>query len=112
MFFWSNAIIRTSPIESVLGRFALVKNDKPISNKPSKMTVMLFQLEGSDETLQEGFRTINNAIDKLANPVVRVIGPSSAKGLPPSKNGDDNPAQVVDAEIMDEADEADETTVE
>src|ERR1017187_5751256 len=27
------------------------------------MTVMLFQLEGSDETLQEGFRTINNVPD-------------------------------------------------
>jgi hypothetical protein len=88
------------------------KSEKPISNKPSKMTVMLFQLEGSDETLQEGFRTINNAIDKLANPVVRVIGPSPAHTLPPSKNGDEGETPVVDAEFAEAAAEAQETATD
>ncbi len=73
---------------------------------------MLFQLEGSDETLQEGFRTINNAIDKLANPVVRVIGPPPAKGLAPPKNDDERAARVIDAEVVEETDEAEETPVE
>jgi hypothetical protein len=73
--------------------------------KPSKMTVMLFQLEGSDETLQEGFRTINNAIDKLANPVVRVLPPSAAKALASAKNGDETEQEVLEAEYTDTADE-------
>jgi hypothetical protein len=90
----------------------LAKNEKPVSNKPSKMTVMLFQLEGSDETMQEGFRTINNAIDKLANPVVRVIGPSPAKSLAPPENGAGSAALAVDAESVDVTDEGDETPTE
>lgn len=80
----------------------MAKNEKPIGGKSSKMTVMLFQLEGSDETLQEGFRTINNAIDKLANPVVRVIGPAAqtpARSIAQPKNGDDALSQVLDAEV-------------
>src|SRR5262245_16788571 len=31
----------------------------------SKMTVMIFQLEGNDGTLQEGFRTISNAVSRV-----------------------------------------------
>ncbi len=92
----------------------MAKNEKPVSAKPSKMTVMLFQLEGNDETLQEGFRTINNAIDKLANPVVRVIGPlPGAKGaLSQPKNGDDPAATVIDAEVVEEEDQAEEMAAE
>ncbi len=91
----------------------MAKNEKPVNNKPSKMTVMLFQLEGSDETLQEGFRTINNAIDKLANPVVRVIGPSpSVKGLPTSKNGEEGGLRVHDAEVVEETEESADTPQE
>jgi hypothetical protein len=102
-------ILKTFPVNSVL-EVRVAKNEKPVSNKPSKMTVMLFQLEGNDETLQEGFRTINNAIDKLANPVVRVIGPSpTLKGLPLSKTGDDNTSGLIDAEAVEETDEAEET---
>lgn len=78
------------------------------SPKPSKMTVMLFQLEGSDETLQEGFRTINNAIDKLANPVVRVLPPSAAKALASARNGDEAESQVLDAEFEEAPADADE----
>jgi len=78
----------------------MAKDKKPeTAPKPSKMTVMLFQLEGSDETLQEGFRTINNAIDKLANPVVRVLPPSAAKALASARNGDEAESQVLDAEF-------------
>jgi hypothetical protein len=79
----------------------MAKERKPevSATKTPKMTVMLFQLEGSDETLQEGFRTINNAIDKLANPVVRVLPPSAAKGLASAKNGDESQPSVVDAEF-------------
>jgi len=73
----------------------MAKHDKPISNKPSKMTVMLFQLEGNDETLQEGFRTINNAIDKLANPVLRVIAQPSGTALAlPKPQGDQDAIDV------------------
>jgi len=32
------------------------------------MTVLVFQLEGSDETLQEGFNTIRSAIDRIVVP--------------------------------------------
>ncbi len=71
------------------------------------MTVMLFQLEGSDETLQEGFRTINNAIDKLANPVVRVMPASAAKALG-SKNREVADTNVLDAEYVDATEETDE----
>ncbi len=90
----------------------MAKNEKPVSNKPSKMTVMLFQLEGSDETLQEGFRTINTAIDRLANPVVRVIASQQFKGLPASKNGDDNGGDVLEAELVEESGEAEQVPVE
>ena len=90
----------------------MAKNDRPMSNKPSKMTVMLFQLEGSDETLQEGFRTINTAIDRLANPVVRVIGSPQPKGLPASKNGDDSALETLDAEVVEESGETEEAPVE
>lgn len=91
----------------------MAKNDKPVSNKPSKMTVMLFQLEGSDETLQEGFRTINNAIDKLANPVVRVVGgPPPVPSLLASTNGADSDARTLDAEVVDEGTDAEGTPVE
>jgi hypothetical protein len=91
----------------------LAKIEKTVSAKPSKMTVMLFQLEGSDETLQEGFRTINNAIDKLANPVVRVIGPAQPKAsLAPSKNGDVPAAEVVDAEVVEDDTETEEAAAE
>ena len=77
------------------------------------MTVMLFQLEGSDDTLQEGFRTINSAIDKLANPVVRVIGQQPvAKGLSASKNGNDGGSHVLEAEIFEDELEAETTTPE
>jgi hypothetical protein len=87
----------------------MAKQDKPANNKPSKMTVMLFQLEGNDETLQEGFRTINNAIDKLANPVVRVITQPPNRSLATGKNGaDENAAPVVDAEIVDDDEEVEE----
>lgn len=78
------------------------KNDKSIGSKPSKMTVMLFQLEGNDETIQEGFRTINNAIEKLVNPVVRVIAaPNGGTAVLPlgiSKSGDAGPVVDVMAE--------------
>src|SRR5258708_22512094 len=75
------------------------------------MTVMLFQLEGSDDTLQEGFRTINNAIDKLANPVVRVITPAN-RALPAAKNGDENTAPVAEAEVVDEEEALEEPPIE
>lgn len=70
------------------------------------MTVMLFQYEGSDETLQEGFRTINNAIDKMANSVVRILPPPAAKGLTTSKDGLEPDQDVVDAEFEHAADDA------
>jgi hypothetical protein len=89
----------------------VAKNEKPISTKPSKMTVMLFQLEGSDETLQEGFRTINTAIERLANPVVRVIGLPQPKGLPTSRNGEDNASELLEAEVVEEG-ETEEVPVE
>jgi hypothetical protein len=89
----------------------VAKNEKPVSSKPSKMTVMLFQLEGSDETLQEGFRTINTAIDRLANPVVRVIASSQTKGLPASSNVEDKGAEVFEAEVVEEG-ETEEVQVE
>jgi hypothetical protein len=89
----------------------LATNEKPTSSKPSKMTVMLFQLEGSDDTLQEGFRIINNAIDKLANPVVRVIA-SGNRALPAAKNGDENAAPVLEAEVVDEEEVLEEQPIE
>ena len=36
------------------------------SEGKGKMTVVMFQLEGSDETIQEGFRVFGQALDKIA----------------------------------------------
>jgi hypothetical protein len=53
------------------------------SNSPSKMTVMVFQLEGDDATLQEGFKTISTALSRvLPAPPVRMPRLLSAPGLP------------------------------
>lgn len=38
-------------------------------NAKSKMTMMMFQLEGEDATLQEGFRTIAQAMNTILKPV-------------------------------------------
>jgi len=35
----------------------------------SKMTVLVFQLEGNDQTLQDGIRTITGAIDGMVRPM-------------------------------------------
>lgn len=44
------------------------------SPKKSKMTVMVLQIEGEDDTLQEGFRALNTALEAIAGPKeVRVL---------------------------------------
>ncbi len=49
-------------------------------NGKSKMTVMMFQLEGGDETLREGIRTISQAMGNVLNPT-RLLLAKPAPGL-------------------------------
>lgn len=46
------------------------------------MTVMVFQLDGSDQTLQEGMRTINSAIQGMVRPSRIVLLPAGASVQP------------------------------
>ncbi len=64
------------------------------------MTVVMFQLEGSDETIQEGFRVFGQALDKIAPSFPPP--PSLPLGIPRASNTQEN----QDVEIMPQADEA------
>lgn len=79
--------------------------DNKTGKEQSRMTVMMFQLEGSDETLQEGFRTITHAINRMINPS-RALPVAPVKALPPVKNGDAPETQVLDSEPIQSDDES------
>ena len=71
-------------------------------SRPSKMTFMVFQLEGDDATLQEGFRTISAALARIvpATTVNNLLSPSVTASLPaPSIDLDDDQDEtsVVDS---------------
>ncbi len=58
------------------------KNPPSTNSGKGKMTVVMFQFEGSDETLQDGFKVIGQALEKLI-PTAPVYVPA----LPPTRNG-------------------------
>lgn len=66
--------------------------------RPSKMTVMIFQLEGDDATLQEGFKTISAAMSRVLPPTAQLL-PSASRpsGLPaPLTDSDDDDEEVLE----------------
>jgi hypothetical protein len=67
----------------------------------SKMTVMVFQLEGDDATLQEGIRTISGALNRvLPGNVVHtaIAAPHFTPGLPAPDVIEDANGEFVDVE--------------
>jgi len=70
------------------------------------MTVMVFQLEGSDQTLQEGIRTISGAIQGMVKPAralaLPVGAPPQPGDEPEPEVADDVPGNGDDAEIITE----------
>lgn len=70
-----------------------------IKSQKSKITVMMFQLEGTDQTLQEGIKTIGQALGVVLKPM-RVI--------PPKINGGESEEPEVSPDVT----EVDETTEE
>ncbi len=67
----------------------------------SKMTVMVFQLEGDDATLQEGFRTISNAISRVMPTTglqASLPAQHAPSGLPAPESPDDSDVDYIDAE--------------
>lgn len=59
-----------------------MKRDNKTENR-GKMTVMIFQLEGDDSTLQEGFRTISTALNNVISPraIVRTLPATETKSI-------------------------------
>ena len=60
------------------------------SDGRGKMTVVMFQLEGSDETIQEGFRVFGQALDKIAPslPVQASLPIGAPRVSAPQENSD------------------------
>jgi hypothetical protein len=59
------------------------RREEPAGNGKSKMTVMMFQLEGADETLREGIRTISQAMGNVLSP------PRMLLAKPPASDSDE-----------------------
>jgi len=79
------------------------ENNRP--NSRGKMTVMMFQLEGDDRTLQQGLDTIRGAIDKM-------VPLRTAPLLPPPPNkhrdgGTPSPQQLLPLEDESQVEEMD-----
>lgn len=89
----------------------MAKKDEPRSTGKSKMTVMIFQLEGSDDTLQEGLRKISEAAEKIIRPTSRVapaiLGPSDVVShrIADEDNGAPESGDDLSEEDTDEGDE-------
>jgi hypothetical protein len=66
------------------------ENNRP--NSRGKMTVMMFQLEGDDHTLQQGLNTISEAINKMVP--LRTV-PSIAPPPVKHSNGTPSPQQLL-----------------
>ncbi len=70
------------------------RKDEPAGgNGKSKMTVMMFQLEGGDETLREGIRTISQAMGNLLGPT-RITAPKPAITVPALEVTDSPAAEI------------------
>ena len=67
------------------------RREEQTGNGKSKMTVMMFQLEGADETLREGIRTLSQALSNVLHPNRLLISKPSSGSV------------SVDAEEMPEA---------
>lgn len=61
----------------------------------SKMTVMVFQLDGSDQTLQEGIRSISSAIQGMVRPT-RALPLQVGAPIPPGEEAEPATEEVVE----------------
>ncbi len=64
----------------------MAKKEEPRFGR-SKMTVMVFQLDGSDQTLQEGLQTISSAIQGLVRPA-RALPLQVGAPIPPGEEAE------------------------
>ncbi len=69
----------------------MAKREEPKPSK-SKMTFVLFQLEGGDETLQQSFRAIGQALQS---------GLQQARALPAKPIAGSQPERDIEAEVVD-----------
>jgi hypothetical protein len=72
-----------------------MKRDNKTGSK-GKMTVMIFQLEGDDSTLQEGFRTISTALNNVISPRATV------RALPASATATTETQSISDSDVSEE----------
>lgn len=61
----------------------------------SKMTVMVFQLDGSDQTLQEGIRTISGAIQGMVRPT-RALPLQVGAPVAPGEEAEPVPEEAIE----------------
>jgi hypothetical protein len=84
------------------------------SSQKGKVTVVMFQLEGSDDTLRDAIKVLGQGIEKLASgaPVYRLVptGNGTAKSIaaPANKANEIIDAEYADAEEKPEEDDHDE----
>lgn len=79
----------------------MAKREEPKPSK-SKMTVMFFQLEGSDETLREGLDKIGEAIGSAVKIPLKQIAPPKVIQGAQQENGDDESAVTGEDEAPDQ----------
>jgi hypothetical protein len=72
---------------------------KLLQQRNGKMTVMIFQLEGDDATLQQGFRTIGTALDNMMVKNTRLL----ASGSPTPSEVPTPPVEAQEPNGEDEA---------
>lgn len=85
------------------------------SSTKSKMTVMLLQIEGTDDTVQEGFKALETALNKISpqiimatsSPILPKAQQALSGSLAQTLNMDPEGAEVI-ASIQDESNTVDE----
>ena len=70
------------------------KKEEPRAGR-SKMTVMVFQLDGSDQTLQEGIRTISGAIQGMVRPA-RALPLQVGAPIPPGEEAEPVVEEIIE----------------
>lgn len=73
------------------------------SGEKGKMTFVFFQLEGSDETLQQGFKAIEELQGRLAGTTARGQLPGRGSNAKPALPANSRPTESFDVETEDPA---------
>lgn len=72
----------------------MAKKEEPRTAR-SKMTVMVFQLDGNDQTVQEGIRTISDAIQGMVKPT-RTTPLQIGAPIPPIEQAEPTSEEIIE----------------